>query len=97
MEMNKNEIINLCTEWVEKDEKRVAVVILAEPVEGRDDKVAQSSLVHGDTFRIANVLGEKFSRSEDLTAAVRNAAAIAICIKMDRMKNEREDLKDKEQ
>lgn len=97
MEMSRNEIVKLCTEWVEKDEKRVAVVILADSVDGRDDKVVQSSLVHGDTFRIANVLGEKLSRSADFTAAVREAAAIAICIKMDRMKNEREDLKDKEQ
>ena len=95
MEMNRNEIVKLCTEWVEKDEKRVAVVILAEPDECRDDKVVQSSLVQGTALRIANVLGEKLSRSADFMAAVREAAVIAIHLKMDRMMNDIEKKEEK--
>lgn len=74
--MDKDEIIEICSEWAQQDNKRIAVVLLGEP-ENDGTGVNYSQLYYGQPLRIALLLANELKDNAQFSAIVGTAAAAA--------------------
>lgn len=88
--MERNEIIDACDAWAQKEENRVAVVILAEPdKDGGDRDFSSSKFMYGNSGRLACTLGIEIHDDRDFATIVQTAVKAALIM---RMKSECESL-----
>lgn len=78
--MDKNKIIEICSEWAQQDNKRIAVVLLGEP-ENDGKGVNYSQMLYGQPLRIAQLLASELESNAEFSAIVGTAAAAAAGMK----------------